>query len=42
MSWWTVIYRYFLRAASGTGGGPGEWVAEILSSLVFCKHISYR
>lgn len=29
-------------AASGTGGGPGEWVEEILSSLAFCKHISYH
>lgn len=30
-----MIYRCFLGAASGTGGGPGEWVEEILSSLVF-------
>lgn len=40
-SWWAVIYRSFLRGASGTGGGLGEWAEQILSSLVFCKHISY-
>lgn len=37
-----MIYRSFLRGASGTGGGLDEWAEQILSSLVFfCKHISY-